>query len=167
MEKRMFKNKTFEDLKDFIAGLALVVFAGFYLLYSFQIKSTLKNGLGGSRFFPWVIGSIILFLGLIQIIKALVVLARTKEISEPKAPVNIKNVVFTFAFFAAYACLMQPVGFLIGTFFYLACMIRLLSPKGARSLPKIILIAVAADLIIYLLFTRCFGVMLPMGPIIF
>ena len=47
----MFKSKTFEDLKEFIAGLGLIVFAGFYLLYSFQIKSTLNNGMGGSKFF--------------------------------------------------------------------------------------------------------------------
>lgn len=163
----MFKHKTFEDLKDFIAGLGLVAFAGFYLLYSFRIKSTLNNGMGGSKFFPWVIGSTILALGLIQTIKALVILARTKEASEPKARVNVKNVFLTFAFFAVYACLMQPAGFLIGTFFYLVCMIRLLSPKGAHKMAKIILIAAVADLIIYLLFTRCFGVMLPMGPIIF
>lgn len=173
----MFKHKTFEDLKDFIAGLGLIVFAGFYLLYSFQIKSTLNNGMGGSRFFPWIIGSTILALGLIQTIKALVILARAKEASTPKPRVNVKNVILTFVFFGVYACLMQTAGFLIDTFLYLVCMIRLLSPnrespngespQGARKLTKIILIAAAADLIIYLLFTRCFGVILPMGPIVF
>ncbi|MBS6645806.1 MAG: tripartite tricarboxylate transporter TctB family protein [Clostridiaceae bacterium] len=163
----MFKNKTFEDLKEFIAGLGLIVFAGFYLLYSFQIKSTLNNGMGGSKFFPWVIGSLILGLGLIQTVKSLIILARTKEKSVKKAGINVKNVVLTFVYFGAYACLMQTIGFLIGTFFYLIGMIHLLSPKGTRSFPKIILIAAVADLVIYLMFTRCFGVILPMGPIIF
>ena len=89
---------------------------------------------------------------------------KTKKISKP---VNVKNVVLTFVFFAAYVFLMGHLGFLISSFLYLTVQIYILSPDKQNRLRKSVSIAAVAAVIVYLLFVKGFSMMLPQGILVF
>lgn len=171
----MLKNKSFGQLRDLIVGAFLLVFSGVYLGMSGSIKTTLNNGIGGSKFMPRVIGVGLLIIGVVLVAANLRKLWREsrEEAGEEKASAPAKkkvdkpSVCITFALLLAYTLLLERVGFLICTALYLTAQIWILSPKDTRKLWRVFLIAVVADLVIYLLFTRAFSLVLPMGLIKF
>ncbi len=153
--------------RDTAASVLIFIGAIWYLWGTKSIRTTLNNGLGGSRFMPTVIGVLLLVFTAVQIAASF----RREREHEPVCKETRKekrlNVVLTFVFFALYAGLLNRVGFLVTTFCYLSGQIYILSPETSRSAIKSVGIALAADLIIYLLFTRAFSLALPRGVLAF
>jgi len=153
--------------RDTAAGVLIFIGAIGYLWGTKAIRTTLNNGLGGSKFMPTVIGVLLLVFTAIQIAASF----RSEHKSDPGCRVLEKgkrrNVILTFVFFALYAGLLNRIGFLVTTFCYLSGQIYILSPAESRSAIKSAGVALIADLVIYLVFTRAFSLALPRGVLAF
>ena len=164
----MFHDKSFKEIRDALSGLLLVLFSLVYLFMSTQIKTNLNNGIGGSKFIPRVIGTGLLIIGIYLLVTGFLKLKGSDTAaSSAESRKDWKAAIMTLLFLLAYSLLLKRVGFLICTFIYLVAMMCLLAPRKDWNLLRFAVISLAADLIIYLMFTKVFSLVLPMGLIIF
>lgn len=167
-----FKGRRFEEIRDAISGAGLTAFGAAYLYFVSDIKQFMPGlTFGGSRLFPIVTGIGMVVLGLFICLKTLRQLAVRPPAEKASPPPAVKKsgawgIALTFVFFLAYSCVLQPLGFLLATFAYLFAMIMLLTPKGRRKPLRFLVVALVADVAVYLLFTRVFELVLPLGIVI-
>lgn len=166
------KGRSFEEIRDAVSGAGLAAFGAAYLYFVSDIKQFMPGlTFGGSRLFPVVTGIGMVALGLFICLKTLRKLAVRPAAEKTAPPAAAKKsgfagIALTFVFFLAYSCGLRPLGFLISTFAYLFAMIMLLTPKGRRKPLKFLVVALVADVAVYLLFTRVFELVLPLGILI-
>lgn len=165
----MFKNRSFAECKDFYSGLALTVFGAAYLMFVPMITSDIELSFGGSRLFPMIAGIGMIVIGLILAIGTFFKLKNTPVEAADAQSLQKKNmagvdVFLTFLYFFCYSMLLQTLGFLICAFVYLLLMITLLAPRGKKKpIAKYAVIALVADVSVYLLFVKVFELILPRG----
>ena len=119
-----------------------------------------------ARFVPYVLGSIMCVLGILQLRAALKFV--------PKAPgkageqVDYATVWKTVGLIVGYVALMGYVGFPIMTLLYLVAQFVVLTPVRMKvNYPLYVAIAVISSALIYLTFRYAFDMMLPVGPLDF
>jgi hypothetical protein len=115
----------------------------------------------GPGFYPRIV------LGITAILALAVVLAdlrRTKPASFASSGLNYAMVGAMFAVFGLYCGALPYLGFRVCTFAYVAASNAMLDwPKGARGWLRVLAVALATTVAVYLVFERYLTVLLPRG----
>jgi hypothetical protein len=75
--------------------------------------------------------------------------------------------IVSIALIMSYAFLLRPLGYLLDSFLYLTLQMTVLSVRETRNKKLMAVVAVAAPVIIYYVFTRGLTLMLPRGVLYF
>jgi len=152
--------------RDLFIGIGFLLLSIGVWIASFSIKRLVVSRIG-SAFVPQLAASLLGILSIILIVQS--VAAKSKAVPEAsqkeKPEVSAesrKRVLLTFLLILLYLALLEPVGFLITTAFYLFFQFLVLSRKKPN-LPLYGLIAVSTSIIVYYLFVKVFILFLPAG----
>ena len=150
--------------KEILSGVIFFLIAVALYAGSYAIVVTTNDAMG-PQFFPRTVAVLMGLLAVVQVAGG-----QKKEKKEhgdgEKGSISIRAAA-TMAILFAYALLVQTVGFIIMTAFYLMVQILLLLPEKSLKSRKGILITAAlsivAPIFIYQLFYRAFSIFLPAG----
>jgi hypothetical protein len=78
-------------------------------------------------------------------------------------PARYRLVVVTFAIFAAYVALLQPLGYRIATFLFVGGLAAALEPPRGRRWAIVLAVALATTLVTHYVFEGYLSVLLPRG----
>jgi putative tricarboxylic transport membrane protein len=144
---------------------ALVLGVGvFLLLQTSSIRVPATANAVGPRFFPYVVGGMLVLAGLAL---AVTVWRRGSDEPEggedvdPTAPTDWKALALLAAAFVAHILLLEPLGFVFTEALLFAAVSWVLGDRGRWWRPPAIGLALA--LVAYLAFSRALGVALPAG----
>lgn len=168
----MKENTFFQRNKETILGILMVAFALFYLVSASAIETGTAVKVN-ARAFPYGLGLLIAFLGLVQIRAGLRVgaaIAR-KNARDGVAPVAVSAaewrhvfpVVGIFIIIIAYILFLESAGFVVATSLCIFLQILLLTPKGGKRFLLSAFVAVASSVIIYVAFRKGLDLSLPEG----
>lgn len=168
-------------LKDFYSEIACSVFvygiSAILLIYARPIKLLARTTSLGSDFMPKLVASFLIVCGSVLLTQALwrffrqraALLSERRNMKAEKKAFRFSKILDTHADWLSMAAVcvyvftMQGLGYIVSTMVYIALQAFILSVKGIRKNWLIGVVAVAAPLIIYLLFSRVFGMVLPAG----
>ena len=114
----------------------------------------------GSGFVPEVVAVVFMSLSAILIVLTLL---KKGESAATKSNDDVKGGMLTIFALVAYVFLFERLGFLLATALYLFAQITILSNEKNRSLPLFGIVSVVTPTIIYFLFVKGFGLILPAG----
>ncbi|WP_035768571.1 tripartite tricarboxylate transporter TctB family protein [Arthrobacter castelli] len=145
-----------------LAGLILAA-AGVSMVVATGDITVVGNNQVGPRFFPYLVGGLLLLTGV-----GIAVSAARGHQGESEAGEDVdaskhtdwKTLGFIIAIFLAYIFLIQPVGYLLMTIFLFGGMAWIL---GARRWRGLITVSVVVPFLSYLFFTRVLGIYIPNG----
>lgn len=156
----MFSDK----YKELISGLLTLAIGIFYLVMSFQIPVKSERT-WSSAAFPkgygiaiCVVGVILCMLGLIQI--------RHDHSEKDEAKKEIKQIIRvlgSFGIFVAVIAVIDVFGFAVSAALYMFLHFLMLGKTDRKSVLIYLVLSVAISTIIYLIFVKGFGLMLPSG----
>ena len=155
-----------DDVKkrEFALGIIILVAGIAYLLLTSQLP---RKQFVDAAFVPYVLGSIMALLGVLQLRAASAFVPKAPSANAPDT-VDYATVVKTIGLVVAYVALMEYVGFPIMTVLYLVAQFTVLTPLRKKvNYPLYIVIAVISSALIFLLFRYAFDMMLPVGPLDF
>jgi putative tricarboxylic transport membrane protein len=151
-----------------VAGLAY-----FYMTASLPRRET--SGIVDATFFPYVLATLMLLLGALQLLGALRAggaSAGTASVLRDPEPevetdrISYATVLITLALIAGFAAALQPLGFPIAAAIYLFLQFIVLRPVHRNfGYPVYAGLAVACALIIFVTFRYGFQLLLPAGPL--
>lgn len=118
----------------------------------------------GSGFVAKIVA--ILLMGLSAILIALTLLKKA-EVAAAKTKEDLKGGALTILALVAYVFLFEKLGFLIATALYLFSQITILGDETNRKLPLFGIVSVVTPIIVYLLFVKGLGLILPAGILSF
>ena len=152
--------------RDLFIGIGFLFFSIGVWIASFSIKRLVVSRIG-SAFVPQLAASLLGILSIILIAqsvasKSKAVPSASQKVKPEASAESRKRVLLTFLLILLYLALLESVGFLITTAFYLFFQILVLSRKKPN-LPLYGLIAVFTSLIVYYLFVKVFILFLPAG----
>lgn len=143
------------------AGLVVL---GIYLLLSARgISVPAGEHSIGPRFFPYVVGGVLVVVGLwlvVAVLRGDRAEAEAGEDVDDQASTDWRTLGVIAAVLAGYVVLVQPLGYLLATIGLFAGMAWSL---GARSWRSLVLVSLLVPFATYLLFTRALGIYLPNG----
>ncbi|NDP38439.1 MAG: tripartite tricarboxylate transporter TctB family protein [Rhodoferax sp.] len=145
---------------EFFLGL-IMLFVG--LAYLWATTAIPRKDSIDASFVPYVLGSICSVLGVLQLLAAAKLEARSGS-NDNAEKVDYATVAKTVALIVGYVALLSSVGFPIMTVVYLMAQLYVLTPADQK--PRWVLyatVAVVAAAGIYLLFRNAFDLMLPLG----
>ena len=154
---------------DLITGIVLALFALWYFFEASSIKvfKAFSKAAVNSTTMPKIWAVCMLLLALALIVRAL----RNKEKSSA-ASFSLgtwfsknKEVVLTFIALLIYIAIMNLVGFIIASIFYIFAQTLILMPKDQRNFLKAGIIAVVFSSATYYVFVYWLAVLLPVGAI--
>lgn len=119
----------------------------------------------GGDFMPKICSAVFLALGAILFVSELIALRRPPPVSpETEAPsLNYRGLFLNILLIAIYFILLDSVGFLIMTAFYISAQTYLFSPRQRTHLIICPAVGIISSAIIYYLFTYSFQLLLPYG----
>jgi len=120
----------------------------------------------GPGFYPRIVLALTAVLGLWILAADLLGRGRRAPAAAPAVAqaANYSAVAIHFAVFGLYVVALQPLGFRIATFAYVAAANALLAPpRGARGWARVVLLAFLTTLATWLVFERELSVLLPRG----
>lgn len=153
-----------QSKKEIASGVVFFLVAAGLYAGSYSIVVTKADAMG-PQFFPRTVAVIMGILGILQAASGL---KKTNVTEDKKSSggLNMRSAA-TIGILFLYAFLVQKVGFIIMTAFYLLGQILLLLPKESLKSRKSILltavVSIAAPILIYQLFYRAFSIFLPAG----
>lgn len=145
--------------REFLLGFIMLAAGIGYLILTGQLP---RKQFIDAAFVPYVLGSILCVLGVVQV-RAARKLAASPDQKRDKS-VDYPTVGKTVALIVGYAALLAPAGFPIMTVVYLVAQFTVLTPADKK--PNYLLytaIAVITSACVYLLFRYAFDMMLPVG----
>jgi len=156
----------FKKYNDLIVGLSMLAFGLFYLIMTMQIPR--KGKLIDATFFPYILSTIMLIVGLLQTVRGAASAKRFDAASyeEPKAGQkgDMNTVLITVGLILVYVVLLNPFGILISSSLYLFAQILVLVPvRIKKNYLLYALVAVITSAIIYVSFRFGLDLMLPAG----
>jgi hypothetical protein len=117
----------------------------------------------GPGFYPRIVLGLTAVLGLWMLVADLLERG-TRAPAAVAAAANYSAVAIHFAVFGLYVAALQPLGFRIATFAYVAVANALMAPpRGARSWVRVLLLALATAFLCHFVFERYLQVLLPRG----
>lgn len=169
-------NKKGNDyMVDILPGIVSSIFA---ILYLCQVpKIRVFKGLGSTplsnHFVPYLWGGILLFLGIVLILRGLMNMRRCKNANNLSSKVSIgsiisdkREVIASFISLAIYVSLLEKIGFVIMTTIYTFVQILILTPpdnKWKRNIIPAAIVAVITGVLLYYIFKVKLNVLLPAG----
>jgi putative tricarboxylic transport membrane protein len=140
--------------------------------YLYMTASLPRRGAVDAAFFPYVLASLMVALGLLQLVASL------RRPGEPAAPrfdpeaepdagaPSYGTVLLTLALVAGFTAALRPLGFPIAAAIYLFLQFIVLRPANRNfGYPVYALIAVVAAIVIFVGFRYGFQLLLPAGPL--
>lgn len=167
------KNK-YRDVFSSVFVIALAIFIAYF---SKDIR-VLKYTSVSANFFPRIIALILGLLGTIQLVISILEVKKsglnsmednTDVKEDTSSGSKIGRIISCNAdwvsviLIMAYVFLLGKLGFIISSVVYLFLQMIVLSNSEKRKYLSLVLVAVIAPVIIYLIFTKVFGLMLPAG----
>lgn len=156
---------TAKKYNDIIAGAVLLVITFFYYSGTF-IKSTFQLSQYGAEFLPRIYCVVMAITSIGLIIKGIYELKdyKSEDTRNFKDHINgIIKVGISILLVVIYIALLEHMGFIIMTTFYLVCQIFVLAPKEKRKPIKFVLVSILCSGILNYIFIRLFSVALPQG----
>ncbi|QTQ14966.1 tripartite tricarboxylate transporter TctB family protein [Treponema parvum] len=150
-------------------GLFFFILAVFYFIGSVSIESYNPFGKTGlsSRAVPQTFAILMAVLSLTIIVDSILKAKKEKGSSAEKAKVNRKTtgkLLLAIFLLLVYIFLFNRLGFIISTILYLFAMIYLLLPnKTSRNIVLTALFSIAVSFLIYTIFNKALGLILPAG----
>ena len=156
--------------RDTIIGGIVIVLAILMFLASLTIKSLALNQIRAD-FFPKMDAVLLGVLGLILLIDGLKKAKQmstedTEECDNKPLTSGTRCMLETLALIAIYIFCLEPIGFMLSTFFYLVVQMTVLADNDHRKKKDIIVFIIISAIVavcVYMLFTRAFYLMLPRG----
>lgn len=145
--------------REFALGFIMIIASVIYLLMA---KNLPHHDIVDAAFVPYVLGTIMLALGVMQLRAARKMV--DKEKSSEKEEVDYATMGKTVALIAGFAALMPLIGFPIMAAVYLFLQFTVLTPGNRK--PNYVLyaiISIIASAAIFLTFRYTFDLMLPTG----
>ena len=147
----------------FIANIAtsggLITLSLLYLFFTGSIHNP-KEALLGPRYFPYVVLFAIIFLNIINIIRAFLEKREHSPLSLKKN--SIIRFFITLAMFYLYISVIEVAGFIIATIVFLFGLGILFSPdKKLKTVIVTGVLSIILPILFYLLFHKVFHVLLP------
>lgn len=152
---------TLRKYKELFLGLIMIVVATIYLMATTQIEIWVLTTFN-SRFIPYILGTLVMILGLIQCGRAIRGLKKGGD-EAPVEKTDMLSVILTFALIVIYVVTLRSVGFLINTTWMMVLMMMLLSPREKWNILQFVIISVITSGIIYYVFRNGLHLMLPGG----
>ncbi len=141
-----------------------------YTAASFMLEDATVGRVHEPKIFPASLGILLTVLGLMlvvqQVIKTRKELAEGREIKAVKFTVDehVKKIAFTVFNGIVYALLFARAGYVVSTIIFIGA--ELLLFNGFKKFRLCLIVAVSFSLFIYILFSKVFGVYLPLTPFI-
>ena len=156
--------------KDTVIAIIAIIFAAFYYYLSHRIN-ILEDKFINSTFFPRLLACLLVCLSIVLIIKDFT--KKDTKVEGDGAQKTIDKagkirIFLTFLLLIVYVALMNVLGFPLMTVCYIFGQTLVLTPKEKYSIKRIglfLFISVLSTAIIYIVFTRCFTLVLPSGII--
>lgn len=145
--------------QDLICGAVFFALGVFMFFQSRGVAPIIANEVG-SGFVPKIVA--IVFMSLSAVLIALTLIKKDKR-GAKKNDEDPKGGALTILALIAYVFFFDKLGFLLATALYLFTQITILSNEKNRKLPLFGLVSVVTPLIVYFLFVRGFGLILPAG----
>lgn len=157
-----------DKYRDTISAVIMLVVAMAYLYGSLYIKPY-GDAAVDSRFFPQLLGTMLLILSIIQ----LVVSVRNRDLTsapetgtENNPPTRInRGVFFTLIIILAYVLLINKLGFVISSTLFLFALTMLMAPAEHRRPVMTLVVSALFSAAVYAVFVYWFYVALPEGII--
>ncbi len=146
--------------KELFLGILCVLFAAFYLYQTTKIKPLIKT-VFDAKVMPRFLGTALLVIGILQIVRGLKVLRTYAPASGEEK--DMKNFLLMLLVIFAYIVALRPVGFIISTVVCLFLQMMLLAPKEKVSILKFGILSVVFTVAIYYIFRYGLQLVLPMG----
>lgn len=156
--------------KDTVIAIFMIIFAAFYYYLSHRIN-ILEDKFINSTFFPRLLACLLVCLSIVLIIKDFTKKDTKAGDDAVRKAINKSGrirIILTFVLLIAYVVLMNILGFPLMTVCYIFAQTLVLTPKEKYSIQRIglfLCISVLSTAIIYIVFTRCFTLVLPSGII--
>ena len=156
--------------KDTVIAIIAIIFAAFYYYLSHRIN-ILEDKFINSTFFPRLLACLLVCLSIVLIIKDFTEKDTKAGDDAVRKAINKSGrirIILTFVLLIAYVVLMNVLGFPLMTVCYIFAQTLVLTPKEKYSIQRIglfLCISVLSTAIIYIVFTRCFTLVLPSGII--
>ncbi len=158
-----------EKYKPIFPGVTFLAISVFIYVLSYQIHMTSIESLG-PQFFPRIVAVLMAVLSIASVLRNFnkLKVAPAKPVAGKDKSKNnyAKEFYLTVSLLIIYALLIQTVGFVVLSVFYLFFQILLVSPKEDINRKKMILfgvISVVTPIGLYYLFYYAFDIFLPVG----
>ncbi|MCR5289216.1 MAG: tripartite tricarboxylate transporter TctB family protein [Treponema sp.] len=167
----MTKEKTKKDIYIgiFFLALSLLYFIGTFFIQSY-------NPFGGkelsSKTIPQLLSVVLFILSLSVLIPALISIKKENvEVKHTQQKHNKETIIklcIAFILLVVYIFLFARLGFVLSSILYLSCIICMLIPKrNKKNIAFTICFSVFVSCAIYVVFSKCLGLILPSGIIPF
>jgi putative tricarboxylic transport membrane protein len=165
-EGRMNKKRT-----DTFAGLVILCWGIIIFCATFNMKSMVDISVG-PEVIPRVVAVALCILGLVELIRGIREknthqLQKTETKSSEKSGNSLIEKLLpliTFVLLFIFIFLLKPLGFILSSFFYLTFQITVLSKDFSwRNWLKSLLIGFVTSIVVYLIFRKGLGLLLPRG----
>ena len=143
--------------RDGVAGLVCCAGSLVLLVMAWELPRSALVPIGPG-FYPRILLAIAAALS-----AALAVTDLTRRRRPTFPPARYRLVVVTFAIFAAYVALLQPLGYRITTFLFVGGLAAALEPPRSRRWAIVLVVALATTLVTYYVFEGYLSVLLPRG----
>lgn len=154
--------KKYQKYKELSLGVIVSLFGLFYLYETTTIKPLIDT-FCDAKFIPYILGSLMLIIGLLQILDGTkVIKSHTVEENDSQKKDN-RYVALMILVVFAYAALLRPLGFLIATILVMFVQMLILAPKEEIKVIKFFILSVIFTVAIYVLFRYGLKLILPAG----
>jgi putative tricarboxylic transport membrane protein len=150
----------FQLTRDRLTGIICGLLSLAYLYFATKIPATTMEGDPGPQVFPYIAGGIMLLSSISMLLRRPPKEKEAPWLSRPE----LKRMWGLFAIFVAYVVLLQYIGYTIPTFLVLTVMCLLFSRGRVQLKPwQAVLYSAVVTVVVFLLFTKLLGVVLPIG----
>ena len=137
---------------------------GVYTIATFMLPKAALGRPNEPKIFPAMLGILLIILGIILLIKEIYAQKATGEQSDKISfGKSEKQIALTIANGVLYALLFEPIGYVISTILFV--LLELFIFDGFKVWKKGVIISVTFSVIIYVIFDRMLGIILPRSPL--
>ncbi len=160
------KGQFMKKYNGLMTGIFVALFSIAYLIGSLFIRRSKAVSIG-AEFIPEIYGFVLLFLAVCLMYQGVKAAKRFEpDKAEAREQKDTKNVLLTFVLIIAYVAVMELLGFVLSSIFFLILMNMLLTPVNTkRNYITIVLYSVVLSVGTYYLFHNLMYIPLPIGII--